>query len=123
MHHCCYPYWDDSIKLTLNHLFQRFIFLIIGSIFGLMFMRLAPIVKIFAQWGRRTMFIFIYHMFVLYLFFALFSYNFLPSNTIFLLVYSIIIIIGLSCLSKIRFMNILLNPVSFIVNLINKEHL
>ena len=92
----------------------RGIFLISAIITGLMLMRFTPTKPtIFSQWGKITLFIYVYHIFVVDIFRYAVKHNLLPQNEWLLIISSVFIIAGLIILSRVKALNILLNPISY----------
>lgn len=79
-------------------------------------MRLVPTRASLAHWGSITLFIYIYHTFIIEMLRWAIKHGYFPQTEWILIVMSVIITIGLILLSHIKFFNILLNPVSYILN-------
>jgi hypothetical protein len=56
-----------------------------------------------------------YHSFIVLAFRFLITHGYIAGNEFFLIGYTIFIIVFLIVLSKVRFFNILMNPVSFLI--------
>ena len=113
----CHPYWTDDLLYTMIRFGARCIYFPIALVVGFMVMRLIPTNKTLAKWGLATLFIFIYHSFALREFLLpLIDRGYLPGNEWLLLIYAIIVFFGLLFLSRFKFFNILLNPISYYLN-------
>lgn len=107
-------YWFNAEYSPLLLCFSRFVFLVSAIIVGSMVMRLVMIKPLFTEWGKITLFIYIYHSFLIQAFRFALSHNYLPQNEWICFAMSVIITIVLLFLLKIKFLNILLTPVSYI---------
>ena len=109
------PYYAETTKKTMMYLFYRGIYIVIAIIVSLVIMRLVPENKKIAEYGKGTMTIFIFHIFVLFLFkYAIVALG-LPQNEIWIFVYAITTLALLTILSRTILSNILLNPISFLM--------
>lgn len=113
VHHGVFPYWTGDLVHTIHHFVARIIYIPIAILLSIMVMRLVPTNDTFAKWGRKTMFIFIYHTFAINILIELTKRNIIPQNEILLFVYAVIITLGLLFLSRFKLLNICLNPISF----------
>lgn len=110
-------YWSVADFSPFELFFARCLFLISAIITGLMVMRLTPTkATFFSQWGRITLFIYVYHLFVINVLRYAIRHNFFPQNEWLLWVLPVLITMGLILLSYVKFFNILLNPVSYITH-------
>lgn len=110
--HCCYPYWSEDFTHTIQKCIARSIYIASAIILSIMAMRLTYSSRILSKWGSLTLFLFIYHTFVLQeILFPLIKTYSLPINELYLFVYSVTVTIFLVLLSHIKFFSILLNPV------------
>ena len=110
------PYRLDNYIHTLMHIGARCLFIPIAIIIGSMIMRLTPTNATLARWGSVTMFIYIYHSIaVLFLYIAINRYI-IPNNEFLLFIYGIIVTLCMIYLSRIRYFNVLLNPISYFYN-------
>ena len=107
-------YWHNPEYSPLMLCFARLMFLVSAIITGTMVMRLVMIKPSFPEWGKLTLFIYIYHSFLIQAFRFIFRHGYLPHQEWVCIVMSVIIMAILLFLSKIKFFNILLNPVSYI---------
>ena len=111
---CNNDYWTSDFKYAIMNLMKRAIFIPSAIILSIMVMRLVLNHTSFAKWGNITLFIYIYHSFTLRdVLFPLIKRSILPQNELLLFVYSIIIIVVLIKMSKFKFLNILLNPITY----------
>lgn len=98
------------IKLFL----ARGILLISATITGIMLMRLTPTkATAISQWGKLTLFIYIYHFFFVHILRYTIRHGILPQNEWLLILMSVVIMMGLVLLSRVKVLNILLNPISY----------
>ena len=107
---CCaisYPTW--------KYLIARVLFIISATCMGIAFMRIVPTYIKFAQWGKHTLLIYIYHAFGTYMLFILFPKGILPSEHPWLLIYCCLMLTVLLFLSRFDFFHWLLNPISRIM--------
>ncbi len=113
--HSYFPYWSEDFKHTVIKFIARCIYIPSSIILGLMVMRVTPSNKSFSSWGSITLFLFIYHIFVVReLLFPIIRMYDLPTSSFYLFIYSIITITFLIILSRIKILSILLNPLSYI---------
>ncbi len=111
--YCCFPYWSDDISQIAFRLLSRCIYIISAIVLCAMVMRLIHPNKLFSKWGENTLFIYIYHAFILnLLLFPMIRTCQLPQNEFLLVIYSIITTLCLVMLSSIKFLTKLLNPLS-----------
>lgn len=121
IHHCTYSYWTDDMTHTLIRFLARFVFILCSIVLSIAVMSLVTINSNFAKWGRITLFIYLYHTFaVREVLIPLIERNFIPQNEILLIIYAVIITFGLLFLSRVRFLTILLNPISYLFS--NKQN-
>lgn len=107
-------YWHNPEYSPLMLCFARLMFLVSAIITGTMVMRLVMLKPSFPEWGKLTLFIYIYHSFLIQAFRFAFRHGYLPHQEWVCMVMSVIIMAILLFLSKIKFFHILLNPVSYI---------
>jgi fucose 4-O-acetylase-like acetyltransferase len=113
VHHCSFPYWAEDNAHTLLRLGLRCLFLIIAIVLGAFVMGLVPSNKVLAKWGSTTMFIYIYHSFALReVLFLSTTGNATLQHPIMLLVHAVIVTTCLIILSRSKFLNMLMNPIS-----------
>lgn len=94
----------------------RVIFLISTSITGLMVMRLIPTkATFFSEWGRITLFIYAYHLFIINILRYAIKHGLFPQSEWPLYILPVFITLGLVVISRVQLFNILLNPVSYCV--------
>ena len=67
----------------------------------------------FSQLGQITLFIYVYHTFAIGVLRFSVRRGFLPQNEWFLILSSVFIMIVLISFSQIKFLNVLLNPISY----------
>ena len=113
VHHCSFPYWAEDNAHTLLRFGLRCLFLVIAIVLSALVMGLVPSNNVFAKWGSKTMFIYIYHSFALReALFLLTIGSAILQHPIMLLVHAVIVTICLIILSRSRFLNMLMNPIS-----------
>ena len=110
-----FPYWGNAEYSPVMLCLARFISLSAGVLTGLSVMRLVMVKPAFPEWGKITLFIYIYHSFLIQASRFAASHGYLPQNEWIWHVIAVIITGVLICLSKVKFFNILLNPVSYII--------
>lgn len=108
-------YWAHAEFTPQMLFFARLFFLVSAIIMGTFVMRLVMLKPSFSEWGKNTLFIYIYHSFLTQAFRFIFNHGYLPQQEWACIVISVIIMAVLLFLSKIRFFNILMNPVSYII--------
>lgn len=107
-------YWSIAGFSPIGLFLARCIFIISSIITGLTVMRLTLTkATFFSKWGRITLFIYAYHLIAVRILRHAIRYNFFPQNEWLLWVLPIFITMGLILLSHIKFLHILLNPVSY----------
>ena len=112
--------WSSYLSVAgfspLELFIARGLFLISAIITGLMVMRLIPTKSTFySQWGKITLFIYAYHLFVINALRYAIKHNLFPQNEWLLFIPPVIITAVLIVLSRVKFLNVLLNPVSYII--------
>lgn len=65
--------------------------------------------------GRLTLFIYLYNTFAINVLDALVARGYLPQNEVLLIAYAVLITLGLVLLSRVKALNVLMNPVSTLV--------
>lgn len=106
-------YWYNNEFSPLLLCLARGLFLFSATIMGAMVMRLVPTKTLLSHWGSLTLFIYIYHSFVIEALRLAIKHGYFPQNELILIIMSVVITMGLILLSNIKFFNILLNPVSY----------
>lgn len=115
-------YWSVAGFSPLELLISRCIFIISAIITGLMVMSLTPTqTTFFSQWGRITLFIYAYHLFIINVLRYAIKHSFFPQNEWILWILPIFITMGLIILSHIKIFNVLLNPVSYIIEKVKEK--
>ena len=107
-------YWTDPVIAPEILCVSRIIAYISAIVISILIMRIILFIKIFPKYGSKTLFIYMYHTFIVLSLRSLISKGYIPQNEIILLLYSIAILYGLILLSKISFFNILMNPITYI---------
>lgn len=108
----CKSYWSATGSLTLSLLPARLTFLIGDMVMGCMVMRLVPSIPSFSRWGRISLFIYVYHIFAVLALRSALKRGYLPYNEWMPIVCAVVITACLIALSRIKFLHILLNPIS-----------
>ena len=109
-------YWSIADFSPFELFIARGIYLISAIITGLLVMRLIPTkATIYSQWGKITLFIYAYHLFVISVLRYAIKHNLFPQNEWLLFIPPVFITAVLIALSRVKFLNILLNPVSYII--------
>lgn len=117
IHHGSFPYWAEDGIHTLYRLGLRCLFFPIAIVMSISVMRLIPSNTKFAEWGRATMFVYLFHSFALREFLFLFADNIaILQHPLMLLCHAIIITAGLLALSHSRFLNNMITPISYIAS-------
>ena len=117
-------YYVDSYYLTDRDIapeilcIMRIIAYIAAIIISIFIMRIVLYKEVFPKYGSKTLFIYMYHTFIVLSLRSLIAKGYLPQNEIILLFYTIAILIGLILLSKISFFTFLMNPITYI----SKKH-
>ena len=117
-------YYVDSYYLTDRDIapeilcIMRIIAYKAAIIISIFIMRIVLYKEVFPKYGSKTLFIYMYHTFIVLSLRSLIAKGYLPQNEIILLFYTIAILIGLILLSKISFFTFLMNPITYI----SKKH-
>lgn len=106
-------YWHHDVFSPFLLCLCRLVFLVSAILLGIMLMRLVMKRLLFPELGKITLFIYIYHSFLIEIVRFAIRNNYLPQNEWICYVIAVVITGVLICLSKVKFFNILLNPVSF----------
>lgn len=115
-------YWSVAGFSPIGLFLARCIFIISAIITGLMVMRLTPTkATFFSPWGRITLFIYVYHLFVINVLRYAIRHNLFPQNEWLLWILPIFITMGLIILSHVKFLHILLNPVSYLTEKVKER--
>lgn len=107
-------YMTDPIVAPNILCISRIIAYISAIISSVFIMRIVLCKNVFHQYGSKTLFIYMYHTFIVLALRSLIAKGYLPQNEFILLSYTIAIIIGLLLLSKIPFFTFLMNPITYI---------
>ena len=97
----------------------RVVYMVMSIVMSVAVMRLVPDSKRMAAWGRRTMFIYLWHPFVIF-----FICNVLPPSIrtadVWPIVYTALTAALLTWLARFKILNDLLNPVTYVVSMLKK---
>ena len=107
-------YWTDPVIAPEILCLSRVIAYISAIIISVFIMRIVLYKTIFPQYGSKTLFIYMYHTFIVLALRSLIAKGYFPQNEIILLFYTIAILIGLLLLSRITFFTFLMNPISYL---------
>ena len=107
-------YWKDPVIAPEILCLSRIVAYISCIIISVFIMRIVLYKTIFPEYGSKTLFIYMYHTFIVLALRSLIAKGYLPQNEIILLFYTIAILIGLLLLSKITFFTFLMNPITYI---------
>lgn len=114
---CRFSYWSRPEMSPILLCFSRCVLIISAVVISIMIMRIVPKNEQIAKWGANTLFIYMYHSFLVKALRNGVKCGIIPQNEWLLIVYTIFFIFCLVLLSKHKILNILLNPIS---NLIKK---
>ncbi len=107
-------YWTDPVIAPEILCLSRIIAYILAIIISVFIMRIVLYKNVFPQYGSKTLFIYMYHTFIVLALRSLIAKGYLPQDEIILLFYTIAILIGLILLSKVSFFTFLMNPITYI---------
>lgn len=107
-------YWTDPALAPGVFCLLRVTAYISCIIISVFIMRIVLYKTVFPEYGSKTLFIYMYHTFIVLALRSVIAKGYLPQNEIILLVYTIAILIGLLLLSKIPFFTFLMNPITYI---------
>lgn len=113
-------YYGTSYYMTDPNVPPEILFLsriianISAIIISVFIMRIVLYKNIFPEYGSKSLFIYMYHTFIVLALRLVIAKGYLPQDEIILLIYTIAILIGLLLLSKIPFFIFLMNPITYI---------
>lgn len=114
--HCSRSYWSDSAFSPQFSFIARCILVVSAILMSIMVMRIVKEWQWMAKWGGQTLFIYIYHLFfILSLRYGL-KCGYIPKQDWLFIaspICAIIFTIALIVLSRNKFLNIMLNPISY----------
>ena len=84
-----------------------------AMVLSVMTMRMMLNKTIFPKWGEKTLFIYIFHTFIIDIIRLLIKKGYMGNHECLLFLYSIVILVFLGIISKYKFSNAILNPVSY----------
>lgn len=111
------PFYRDICQSLLSRCF----FIFSASVLSIMVMRLVTPRKRMASLGANTLFVYIYHSFAINILNSIIENKSLPTSVFCLFVYACFIVFVLLVLSKLKFLQFWLNPVSNLLNKKNRE--
>ena len=104
-----------------GYIMSRILILLCGSVISISIMRISLVIKksrLLSNIGQASLHIYIYHtFFYLYLFKPLTEHGFLPNSFPYLIIYSLFIILVLYFTSKVKLLNIIMNPFTNLLNI------
>jgi len=109
---CKVSYWSMPEMSIVQKILSRCSLLFLATLMSLMVMRIVPRNQIIAKYGTITLFFYMYHTFLVKLFQFGEKYGFIPKSEWILIIYAFLIMIILILLSRCKFFNLILNPVS-----------
>ena len=93
----------------------RCCFIILAILLSLSFMRIIPESKKLSEWGKTTLFVYMYHLFFEAVLKIVVHKGYLPSGIFPLFLYSVILMLFLIWCSKFKLLSITLNPISYFI--------
>ena len=115
-------YWSHPIFSPYTLCMFRLLLFLAASFLGIMVMRLVRVQPFMAKLGGATLFIYIFHSFVVQVFRAIAGHGYIPCDEILLFLYAIFITLGLAYLSRFRIVNTILNPITFYIERCNNKN-
>jgi fucose 4-O-acetylase-like acetyltransferase len=110
-------YYDNIPAPPILYFMARIFLYSFATLIGFLFMRLIFCKPVFAKYGKYTLSIFMYHIFIVTALRPLFSNNIFPCHEILLFCYAIILCISLTWLTQhFKLMTIMLNPITYIIS-------
>ena len=106
-------YWVNTSLTPIMQCLARCTWLVFATILGVMTMRMVRVQPTMAKMGRATLFIYIYHSFIIEGMRVLVKQGILPGYEMMLFLYATTITLGLAYLSRFKLLNFLLNPISY----------
>lgn len=111
---CRLSYWSRPEVSPILRCVYRCILLVSAMIISIMIMRIVPLNQQIAKWGANTLFIYMYHSFLIRAFRLGVKCGLIPQNEWLLIVYALLFTISLAYLSRNKHLNLILNPISYI---------
>lgn len=111
--HWSFVYGGEGASIYLTRVLWRVLFIPFSLLTAAMVLKLIRTVNRIDSLGNVSMFIFIYHMFAVYLLEFLVRHGYLIQNEVLLFLYSVIATVILVLMSKIKIFSILLNPITY----------
>ena len=108
------PYINEG-DININLLLGRFLFVVIAILLSVAFLRITPDSKHLSKWGRATLFVYMYHLFFEAVLKIIVQKGYLPNGFFPILLYSVLLTLFLLWSSNIRLLNIILNPISYLI--------
>ena len=110
-------YYDNMPTPPILYFIARMLLYSFAILIGFLFIRLIYSKPIFAKYGRYTLSIFMYHIFIVTTLRPLFSNSTIPCHELLLFCYAIILCFSLAWLTQhFRIMTIMLNPITYIIS-------
>ena len=107
-------YCTDPVVAPEFLCLYRFLAYFSAIIISIFIMRIVVDNNILSKYGSKTLFIYMYHTFIILALRSVISRGYLWEDAIFLIAYTISIIVLLLLLSNISFFTILMNPITYI---------
>ncbi|MBQ8704380.1 MAG: acyltransferase family protein [Bacteroidales bacterium] len=114
--HASIPYRNNHAAFLC---FARALFLVSGTVLSVAVMRLVSGNEIVALWGRRTMFVYVAHSFAITFIRPFMANGLLPTDTLAIAVYSVLLTTLLTYLGRFKVSQWILNPVSGLIQVLN----
>ena len=112
---CALSYYSRAEVAPITFCSFRAMALIAAIIVGTMVVRLTAKKELFAKWGKSTLFIYCYQFITVTLTIVVVKHGSLPSNALFILLYTLVSVLILLFLSRFAFFRFFLNPFSNIL--------
>lgn len=106
-------YWTDPYVSPEFLCLSRVLAYFSAIVISIFIMRIVVDNNILSKYGSKTLFIYMYHTFIVLGLRSVISKGYFWENEIILIVYTICIIVFLLLLSHIKFFNILMNPLTY----------
>ena len=111
---CRFSYWSKPEVSPILKCVFRCVLVVSAMIICIMIMRIVPLNQLIAKWGANTLFIYMYHLFLIRAFRLGVKCGIIPQNEWLLIVYALLFTICLAYLSRNKYLNRILNPISYI---------
>lgn len=95
--------------------YLRFVGIGLAIVLSSFVMRLTPINNHFSEWGKYTLFVYMYHLFLEAFLKIVVNKGYLPSGVFPIILYSVGLTFFLIIISKNKILNLMMNPISSIL--------